>query len=104
VEVAEETPARCALAHSVGSPSWPHLLAGAALHPESYILPTPSALPAMPVRRSSASSRVAATRLPGAVSAPDDSAADAPHGSRPEQVYLRLRDLIVQGRLAPGSR
>jgi len=32
------------------------------------------------------------------------SAADAPHGSRPEQVYSRLRDLIVQGLLAPGSR
>src|SRR3984885_2317066 len=32
------------------------------------------------------------------------SAADAPHGSRPEQVYARLRDLIVQGLLAPGSR
>ena len=32
------------------------------------------------------------------------SAADAPHGSRPEQVYTRLRDLIVQGLLAPGSR
>jgi DNA-binding GntR family transcriptional regulator len=31
-------------------------------------------------------------------------AADAPHGSRPEQVYSRLRDLIVQGLLAPGSR
>jgi len=31
-------------------------------------------------------------------------AADAPHGSRPEQVYQRLRDLIVQGLLAPGSR
>src|SRR5206468_5574524 len=29
---------------------------------------------------------------------------DAPHGSRPEQVYARLRDLIVQGSLAPGSR
>src|SRR5437016_14593693 len=28
----------------------------------------------------------------------------APHGSRPEQVYARLRDLIVQGLLAPGSR
>lgn len=26
------------------------------------------------------------------------------HGSRPEQVYTRLRDLIVEGRLAPGSR
>jgi DNA-binding GntR family transcriptional regulator len=28
----------------------------------------------------------------------------APHGSRPDQVYVRLRDLIVQGSLAPGSR
>src|SRR5881392_107758 len=35
---------------------------------------------------------------------PLSSAADAPHGSRPEQVYTRLRDLIVQGLLAPGSR
>lgn len=26
------------------------------------------------------------------------------HGSRPEQVYNRLRDLIVQGLVAPGSR
>jgi DNA-binding GntR family transcriptional regulator len=26
------------------------------------------------------------------------------HGSRPEQVYTRLRDLIVQGLVAPGSR
>lgn len=32
------------------------------------------------------------------------SLAGAPHGSRPEQVYARLRDLIVQGSLAPGSR
>lgn len=32
------------------------------------------------------------------------SAAEVPHGSRPEQVYLRLRDLIVQGLVAPGSR
>jgi DNA-binding GntR family transcriptional regulator len=31
-------------------------------------------------------------------------AAAAPHGSRPEQVYSRLRDLIVQGLLSPGSR
>lgn len=30
--------------------------------------------------------------------------ASAPHGSRPEQVYARLRDLIVQGLLSPGSR
>ena len=35
---------------------------------------------------------------------PIGTAADAPHGSRPEQVYSRLRDLIVQGLLAPGSR
>ena len=28
----------------------------------------------------------------------------APHGSRPDQVYARLRDLIVQGSVAPGSR
>lgn len=27
-----------------------------------------------------------------------------PHGSRPEQVYARLRELIVQAQLAPGSR
>src|SRR5918994_4738118 len=32
------------------------------------------------------------------------SLAGAPHGSRPEQVYARLRDLIVQGLLSPGSR
>src|SRR4051812_29230900 len=31
-------------------------------------------------------------------------ASSAPHGSRPEQVYTRLRDLIVQGLLSPGSR
>jgi DNA-binding GntR family transcriptional regulator len=31
-------------------------------------------------------------------------ASAAPHGSRPEQVYTRLRDLIVQGLLSPGSR
>ena len=29
---------------------------------------------------------------------------DAPHGSRPEQVYARLRELIVGGLLAPGNR
>lgn len=32
------------------------------------------------------------------------SLAGAPHGSRPDQVYVRLRDLIVQGSLAPGTR
>jgi DNA-binding GntR family transcriptional regulator len=39
-------------------------------------------------------------QLPSAVEAP----IDAPHGSRPEQVYARLRELIVGGLLAPGSR
>lgn len=32
------------------------------------------------------------------------SLAGAPHGSRPDQVYVRLRDLIVHGSLGPGSR
>lgn len=44
------------------------------------------------------------TRTSGSAALPLGSAADAPHGSRPEQVYTRLRDLIVQGLLAPGSR
>ena len=34
----------------------------------------------------------------------DESAANAPHGSRPDEVYRRLRDLIVRGLVAPGSR
>ncbi len=55
----------------------------------------------MPARRLP-SSHHAAVR--GVRSAADSGAADAPHGSRPEQVYLRLRDLIVQGQLAPGTR
>ena len=38
-----------------------------------------------------------ATRVAGSL-------AGAPHGSRPDQVYSRLRDLIVQGALAAGSR
>jgi DNA-binding GntR family transcriptional regulator len=59
----------------------------------------------MPARRTTASSRSAKTGgARGGRSAADSAAADAPHGSRPEQVYLRLRDLIVQGLLAPGSR
>jgi len=33
-----------------------------------------------------------------------DAPIDAPHGSRPEQVYARLRELIVGGLLAPGNR
>ena len=58
----------------------------------------------MPARRSSASTRSAATDAARTRAEADSGAAGAPHGSRPEQVYLRLRDLIVQGRLAPGSR
>ena len=59
----------------------------------------------MPVRRSAPSSRPASSRSARATRQADDgSAASAPHGSRPEQVYQRLRDLIVQGLLAPGSR
>ena len=60
----------------------------------------------MPARRPppnrSASPSVRGPR--GARSAADSAASEAPHGFRPEQVYLRLRDLIVQGLLAPGSR
>jgi DNA-binding GntR family transcriptional regulator len=59
----------------------------------------------MPVRRSTSSSRTPAERpARGARPVADDVAAGAPHGSRPDQVYQRLRDLIVQGLLAPGSR
>ncbi|HEU4993420.1 MAG TPA: GntR family transcriptional regulator [Gemmatimonadaceae bacterium] len=47
-------------------------------------------MPARPRRKPTA-------RTPGSL-------ASAPHGSRPDQVYARLRDLIVQGSLAPGSR
>lgn len=59
----------------------------------------------MPARRPPAT-RTAATPSAAVRGARpvDDSASDAPHGSRPEQVYQRLRDLIVQGLLAPGSR
>ncbi|HET9426384.1 MAG TPA: GntR family transcriptional regulator [Gemmatimonadaceae bacterium] len=46
-----------------------------------------------PAQRTAAKTK----RVTGDVSA-------APHGSRPEQVYTRLRDLIVQGLLSPGSR
>jgi DNA-binding GntR family transcriptional regulator len=59
----------------------------------------------MPARRSSPTSRTVTTRGARATSpSADSAAAEAPHGSRPEQVYQRLRDLIVQGLLAPGSR
>src|SRR3954462_12475663 len=58
----------------------------------------------MPARRTPTSSRQAVNRGARGVRAVEDTAADAPHGSRPEQVYVRLRDLSVQGLLAPGSR
>src|SRR5215217_3296660 len=58
----------------------------------------------MPARRTPTSSRSAAARGARGVRATEESASEAPHGSRPEQVYQRLRDLIVQGLLAPGSR
>jgi len=51
-----------------------------------------------PARKSTMRSNSSVAELPLG------SAADAPHGSRPDQVYARLRDLIVQGLLAPGSR
>ena len=59
----------------------------------------------MPTRRSTPPTRPPAARGARASQREADAgAADAPHGSRPEQVYLRLRELIVQGLLAPGSR
>jgi DNA-binding GntR family transcriptional regulator len=59
----------------------------------------------MPARRPPSATHAATPRGGRATrSAADSGAADAPHGSRPEQVYFRLRDLIVQGLLAPGSR
>jgi len=59
---------------------------------QSYILrlvPSRPSRPPRPPRK--------AARKSGALAA-------VPHGSRPDQVYARLRDLIVQGSLAPGSR
>src|SRR5258708_26635899 len=58
----------------------------------------------MPARRTPSSSRSALPRGTRGARAAEDTASDAPHGSRPEQVYQRLRDLMVQGLLARGSR
>src|SRR5436853_2816855 len=44
------------------------------------------------------------TRVKGHSSIADAAPIDAPHGSRPDQVYARLRELIVGGLLAPGNR
>jgi DNA-binding GntR family transcriptional regulator len=57
-----------------------------------------------PVRKSTARPTLTDARREARGGASLGSAADAPHGSRPEQVYVQLRDLIVQGLLAPGSR
>src|SRR4051812_29285735 len=51
-----------------------------------------------------AAARKSTTRGATRTKRPAGEAATAPHGSRPEQVYARLRDLIVQGLLSPGSR
>ena len=40
-------------------------------------------------------SRTAGVDVPPRPPVPMGTAADAPHGSRPEQVYSRLRDLIM---------
>jgi DNA-binding GntR family transcriptional regulator len=67
----------------------------------------------MPARRkpsgiknspSTARARSKAVRPATSAPVPSDEGGDALHGSRPEQAYHRLRDLIVQGLLAPGSR
>jgi DNA-binding GntR family transcriptional regulator len=54
----------------------------------------------MPTRRR----KRPASRSPRSATASAGSLSGVPHGSRPDQVYARLRDLIVQGSLAPGSR
>jgi len=60
----------------------------------------------MPTHRRRAATSSRSRSRPAPAPAPPDaaSAAEAPHGSRPDQVYARLRDLIVQGLVAPGSR
>ena len=44
------------------------------------------------------------SRAKGRAIVAETEAIDAPHGSRPDQVYARLRELIVGGLLAPGNR
>jgi DNA-binding GntR family transcriptional regulator len=65
--------------------------------------PRKTAEPRPPLKPRAGSGRARTTGRP-TTNDDDDSDAPAPHGSRPEQVYARLRDLIVQGQLAPGSR
>jgi DNA-binding GntR family transcriptional regulator len=59
---------------------------------------------AEPERRLAQGSRSTRASRPPKSDAVDDAPIDAPHGSRPDQVYARLRELIVGGLLAPGSR
>lgn len=54
----------------------------------------------LPTRRSRTARGRGNAKAEGAEQAP----IDAPHGSRPDQVYARLRELIVGGLLSPGSR
>lgn len=66
--------------------------------------PSDSTSAAHPPRAGTKNSRSGArTKLqPSPVA--EEAPIDAPHGSRPDQVYARLRELIVNGLLAPGSR
>jgi DNA-binding GntR family transcriptional regulator len=68
--------------------------------------PTDPASSAQSARPGTKRSRSAARAKGQAIVAggADEMPIDAPHGSRPEQVYARLRELIVGGLLAPGSR
>src|ERR1700674_931706 len=63
--------------------------------------PTRKSSDGPPTRASRASGSVPASRRPARGPAGEPS---VPHGSRPQQVYTGVRDLIVQGQLAPGSR
>src|SRR6185436_20029428 len=66
--------------------------------------PAPATISAMNPARKTPTRGHALTPTPSREPPSMGSAADAPHRSRPEQVYIRLRDLIVQGLVAPGSR
>ena len=65
--------------------------------------PTESAPPADPTHPATKSTR-SSPRGRSASTIAEDIPIDAPHGSRPDQVYARLRALIVGGLLAPGNR
>src|SRR5256886_9099152 len=84
----------CNVARVAGGGNGGHSIAAPAAARGQYIAVTMT-----PARKPVSRAALAST-----ADLPMGSAADAPHGSRPEQVYSRLRDLIVQGLLAPGSR